>query len=60
SKETEILDYYISEKDDDDLEGGKYHQVYEIHDYEEEGGEEYNEGDEEKEDEEEADTHGKG
>ncbi|KAH9311954.1 hypothetical protein KI387_026989, partial [Taxus chinensis] len=60
SEETKYLDAYIGDKyDDDEPEGGKDHLVYEIHDYEEDRGE-YNKGDEEKEDEEEAKTQGKG
>ncbi|KAH9294844.1 hypothetical protein KI387_038432, partial [Taxus chinensis] len=59
-KRQEDLDAYIGDKDDDDeLEGGEDHPVYEIHDSEEEG-DEYNEGDEEKKDEEEVETQGKG
>ncbi|KAH9317150.1 hypothetical protein KI387_018919, partial [Taxus chinensis] len=61
SEETEDLDAYIGDRDDDEDEpGGEDHPIYEIHDSEEEGDEEYNEGDEEKEDEEEAETQGKG
>ncbi|KAH9304032.1 hypothetical protein KI387_008436, partial [Taxus chinensis] len=51
----------IGDKDDDDeLEGGEDHPVYEVHDSEDEGDVEYNREDKEKHDKEEAKAQGKG
>ncbi|KAH9324253.1 hypothetical protein KI387_004431, partial [Taxus chinensis] len=49
------------DKDDDELEGGEEHLVYDVHDFEEEGYKRnYNNEDEEKNEEEEAEDQGKG
>ncbi|KAH9324254.1 hypothetical protein KI387_004432, partial [Taxus chinensis] len=61
SEETNSLDAYISDKDDDDLEGGEDHLVYDVHDFEEKGDEgNYNKEDKEKNNEEEVKDQGKG